>query len=362
MSTDAPKYAKPLDSYPVPWRASSTSVGDSDFILRITLGDMPIDDAFWIALPAEISSLSLGELLSRVFPTDPKLQQNFLQRLDIRGNPDLPDMYDALLEIFARAELGLCTVETYVNFGPKLNDSAEVGQYLTKGDTPPVLDLVLEQRLSAIDYAVHRGDFVDEEEALAWMRSRVLLYFLDSPDYALLPDPVDNADAALLPIAQSLVEEDLIYQPAASEPFEITELGHETIQEMTAEVENVIERYEVFGDVHHDPESSEYDFGTGAGIDLRLPVYEAEAISPVRAVFLVELYDGELTRMTDDWRTAIHARELFDALLLPVVERPLIDQNDLDEIIDAGFAFMEQLARETSFAHEDAQLRRTIDR
>ncbi|MCY4529401.1 MAG: hypothetical protein OXD46_10285 [Chloroflexi bacterium] len=362
MPNDAPKYAKPLDSYPVPWRASSTSVGDSDFILRITLGDMPIDDAFWIALPADISSLSLGELLSRVFPTDPSLQRNFLQRLDVKGNPDLPDMYDALVEIFARAELGLCTVETYVNFGPKLNDSVIVGQHPTKDDTPPVLDLVLEQRFSAIDYAVHRGDFVDEEEALAWMRSRVLLYFLDSPDYALLPDPVDNADAALLPIAQSLVEEGLIDQPAASEPFEITELGHETIQEMTAEVENVIERYEVFGDIHHDPELSEYGFGTGAGIDLRLPVYEAEAISPVRAVFLVEFYDGEITRMTDDWRTAIHAREFFDALLLPVVERPLIDPNDLDEVIDAGFAFMEQLARETSFADEDAQLRRTIDR
>ncbi len=323
---------------------------------------MPIEDGFWISLPDDFSSLSLRELFSRVFPVDPPLQQRFLERLDVSGNPDLPDMYDALVEIFVREELGLCNVETHVNHGPEVDDSTVVSQHLTKNDTPPVLDLVLEQRFSVIDYAVRRGDFTDQEDALAWMRSRVLLYYVGALDYALLPDTANDADAALLPIAQTLVEEGLIERPAESGPFEVTELGQETIHEMTAEVENVLERYEVFGDVLYDPETGECDFDTGAGIDFRIPVYEAEALSAVRAVLLVELCDGELAQMDDDWRTVIHDREFFDALLLPVVERPLVDEEGLDAIVDAGYAFMEQLAGESSLADEDEQLRRSLNR
>jgi len=358
---DAPKYAKPLDTYPAPWRTSSFAVADSEFVLRITLGEMPIEDGFWVALPNDLAPLSLGELFKRVFPSDRSLQQTFLQRLDVKGNPDLPEMYDALVEVFIREELGLCTVDTYVNHGPKLEDSAVVSRHLTKSDGPPVLDLVLEQRFSAIDYAVRREDFRDAGEALTWMSSRVLLYFIGAREYVLPTEPDDNAETALLPIAQSLVEEGLVERPADSGTFEITELGMEALHEMTAEAENVIERYEVFADVLCDPESGECDFGTGAGIDLRIPVYEAEGLSPVRVVLLVELCDGELVRMDDDWRLAIQDREFLEGLLLPVVERPLVDAEDLDGIIDSGFAYMEQQARETSLADEDARLRRSLD-
>ena len=361
MPDDAPKYAKPLDTYPVPWRTSPSSVGDSEFILRITLGEMPIEDGFWIGLPDDLSTLSLRELFNRVFPTDPSLQRLFIERLDVSRNPDLPEMYDALVEIFVQSGLGLCNVETYVNDGPKLDDSAMVAQYLTTNYPPPVLDLVLEQRFSAIDYSVRRGDFSDEEEALGWIRSRVLLYFLGALEYVLLTEPGDAADLALLSLTQSLVDEGLIERSTDSERFEITELGMEAIHEMAAEAENVIERYEVFGDVIYDPETGECDFGTGAGIDLRIPVYEAEALSPLRAILLVMLWAGEFARMDDDWRGAIHNREFFEALLLPVVERPLVGEEDLDVIVDAGFAFMEQQAREASLADEDAQLRRSID-
>ena len=361
MPDDAPKYAKPLDTYRVPWRSASSSVGDSEFVLRITLGEMPIEDGFWIALPDDLSAPSLRELFNQVFPSDPSLQHAILQRLDVSGNPDLPDMYDDLVEIFAREERGLCTVDTYVNHGPKLDDSATIGQQLTTNDTPPVLDLVLEQRFSAIDYAVSRGDFADREQALGWMRSRVLLYFIGAFDYVLHPDADNEGDSALLATAETLVNEGLIERPDELAPFEVTEFGMEAIHEMTAEAENVIERYEVFGDVLYDPETGGCDFDTGVGIDLRIPVYEAEALSAARAVLYVELCDGELARMDDDWRVAIHDREFFEALLLPVVERPLVAAEDLDAIIDAGFAFMENQASEASVVDEDARLRRSLD-
>lgn len=361
MRDAAPKYAKPLDTYPAPWRSSSFAVADSEFIVRITLGEMPIEDGFWIALPNDLAPLSLRELFNQVFPSDPSLQHAILQRLDVNGNPDLPDMYDALVEIFVREGFGLCTVDTYVNHGLKLDDSAVVSRHLAKSGNPPLLDIVLEQRFSAIDYAVRRADFRDAGETLTWMSSRVLLFFLGEFDYALPTEPVDDADAGLLPMAHSLVDERLIERPDESAPFEVTELGMEAIHEMTAEAENVIERYEVFADVLYDPETGECDFGTGQGTDLRIPVYEAEALSPARAVLLVELCDGELVRMDDDWRLAIQDREFFEALLLPVVERPLVGAEDIDAIIDSGFAYMEQQAHEASLMDEDAQLRRSMD-
>ena len=64
-----------------------------------------------------------------------------------------------------------------------------------------------------------------------------------------MTEPVDDADPALLPLAETLVGEGLLECSADSAPFEITELGVEALHEMTAEAENVIERYEVFADV-----------------------------------------------------------------------------------------------------------------
>ncbi len=354
------KYTKPIDNSPTPWRASAPPVDCSEFVLRITLGEMPLEDGFWLSLPDELARVSLQELFDRVFPADPSLQQGFLERLDVGGNPDLPDMYDALVEIFVREELGQCTVDTYVNNGPKLECSASIDRHLVENDRARVLDLVVEQRFSAIRYAARRGDFPDQDAAVAWMRSRVLLYFLGEGGFVLQPEPIDPADARLLPIAQSLVREGLIEQSAGTGSFEVTEPGYETIDEMTASVENALERYEAFADVLYDAETGECDFGTGAGLDLRIPVYEAESLSAMRTVFLVELCDGDLARM-DDWREAIQDREFFESLLLPVADRPLIGEDDLDAVIDAGFAFMDDMARQASLADEDAQLRRSLD-
>ncbi len=361
MPEEAPKYAKPFDHASVPWGAHFLVHDDAALVLRITLGDMPIEDGFWIALPDEMSSLSLQELFKRVFPSNPSLQQTFVERLDAKGNPDLPDMYEALVEIFAREELGLCSVETHVNHGPMLDNDSVVRVHLTKVDTPSVLDLVLEQRFSAIDYSICRGDFGDVDEALTWMRSRVLLFFLGASDYALPTEAADEVDGRLVPVAQGLVEEGLVERADESGRFELTELGQETIDGMIAEAETVIERYEVFADVLYDAVTEECEFGTGAGDDLRIPIYEEEGLSAARAILLVELCDGEFGQMADDWRRVVQEREFFESLLLPVVERPLISPKDLDAIIDAGFEFMEKQASESSLADEDAQLRRSID-
>ncbi len=323
---------------------------------------MPIDDSFWIVLPNDLLSLTAGELFEQVFPQDTSLQSAFRQQLDLDTNPDLTNMYDALVDIFARKRAGLCTVDTFQNDGRRSSDSTVVSDITDYDSTPPVLDLVLEQRFSAIDYAVRRGDFADVGEAMRWLQSRTLLHFLDADDYILSVEPLNEADAGLLPITQLLQESGDVQPAEETSLFEITDEGHETIQQMIADAENVLERYEVFADVLYDPETRESDFGTGRGEDLRVPVYEAEGVTPFRAVFHVELFDGTLARLEDDWRKVIYEREFFDVLLMPVVDRPIVDGEALERIVDAGFALMDEQTQETARQLREGQLRRTLKR
>ena len=223
-----------------------------------------------------------------------------------------------------------------------------------------MLDLVLEQRFSPIDYAVRRGEFANAEDAMAWMQTRMLLYFLHLLGHTLHVRPPSSADASLLPIAKLLEESGHIQRSQDSGLFEVTERGRETIHEMTAAAENALDRYEIFADVRYDPSTGECDFLTGGGADCRIPVYEAESLSPIHTVLFVELYDGSLAQLEDDWRSAIHDREFFEAVLMPVVDRPLIDDSAVDNIIEAGFAFMEEQARESMRQDDDERLRRII--
>ncbi len=323
---------------------------------------MPIDDAFWIVLSDDLSSLTVGELLTRVFPVDDSLQTSARQQLDLETNPDLANMYDVLVDIFARKRAGLCTAETYQNFGLKLDDSTPTQSFIREEDEVLLLDLVLEQRFSAIDYAVQRDEFADAEEALRWLQSSTLLYFLDLHDYILPIEPINELDAGLLPIANLLQESGDIQPSEESNLFEIAEQGHERIQQMMARAENVLERYEIFADVLHDDQTDECDFATGSGEDMRIPVYEAEGVDPARSVFLVELFDGTLARLEDDWREVIHDREFFEALLTPVIDRTLVADDVLEQIADAGFALMDEQAQEVSQEARDRQLRRALKR
>jgi hypothetical protein len=357
-----PKYAKASDDVRQPLPRRSSRDDNSEFVLRITLGDMPIDDAFWILLPCDLSSLTLGELFESLLGADESMSSAFRQRLDLKRNPDLADMYDSLVDIHARKQAGLCTVDAYQNFGPKLADSADVHRFMREQDGPPLLDLILEQRFSAVDYAVRRGDFTDVEHALRWLQSSVLLYCLGEQEYILPIKPINETDMGLHLIADLLLESEDIHASEDSGLLEITDRGRETLHQMIAVVENVLNRYEIFADVLCDAETGECDFGTGRGGDMRIPVYEAEGVDPFRAVFFVELFDGALEKLEDDWRDVIHEREFYDALLMPVTDRPLVDEQILEKIVDAGFLLMDEQVREASESAQNRQLRRTLER
>ena len=113
--------------------------------------------------------------------------------------------------------------------------------------------------------------------------------------------------------------------------------------QLIAEAESYVERYDLFSDVLPGAAPGSHRFGTGRGIDLRVPVYEAEGVDPLRAVFLLRIYDSSLEEAAGaDWQRAATDADFFRDILAPVTDHEDIDGEVLDAAIDDGFAMMEQ--------------------
>ena len=338
--SDRAKYTKgPPDP------ASETVPGDkAPLKLRVTLGDMALEDAFSVALPASHARLTVEELLDRVFPALELGRTEIRGLVDPRANPDAPEMYDALAEMFDAQRSGRCALRLFANHGPEMSPSDLVAQHLRAGG---LLDLVIEQRYTPVEYAVRTGYAESEARLLEWLQARALLYFLDAHSLELSEEPESEADRRLLPIANHLRDDGLVALSDETGVYEITDEGAEALANMVAETESHVDRYDVFGDTLYDRESGAVRFETGSGEDLRAPVYEAEGLDPVRVVFLLALYDSTLDTLPYDWRDAIQDQAFFDELLAPTVDHPTVDGALLEEIIESGLAYVEERAEES---------------
>ena len=126
-----------------------------------------------------------------------------------------------------------------------------------------------------------------------------------------------------------------------------------------AETEAYIDQYDIFCDVFYDLETRSVRFGTGNGEDLRVQVYESEGIDPIRAVFLLRLYDGSLDGHPAEWTEKVTSEDVFDWMLSPVLDRSMLSEDDLEWIIEAGFAETEERAEE---ARRDEARRQMLGR
>ena len=338
--SDRAKYTKgPPDS-----ASDTVPGGDAALELRVTLGDMALEDAFSVALPASHARLPVEELLDRVFPALERDRAGIRGLLDPKANPDAPEMYDALAEIFDAPRNSRCALRLFANHGPEIPPSDLVAQHLRAG---VLLDVVIEQRYTPVEYAVRTGHAESEAQLLEWLQARTLLYFLDSHNLELSETPESEADRRLLPIANHLRDGGLVALSDETGRYEITDEGAEALANMVAETESYIDRYDIFGDTLYDRESGAVSFGKNRGEDLRVPVYEAEGLDPVRAVFLLALYDSTLDTLPYDWRDAIHDPAFFDELLAPAVDHPTVDGALLEEIIEGGLTYVEERAEES---------------
>ena len=323
--------------------------------VRVSLNGMEPDDALTFALPAEFSGGTMTRLLDHAFPLLDDGRRAMASTFDLRTNPDLPEIYEVFLAAFDDWRKGRCTLSFYGADGRDLGLSGLVSQYLdisgvaiapeSRSQTAdPILTIQIEQRYCAVENAIQTGFWGSKEELLGWLRWSTMLYFLDKHRVEI-PAPLPSGSAPGLKTAVSaLLSKDLISESSDTHTFDITEDGRGFISRLLAETESYIDLYDHFKDTDFDNDPETIEFGAGRGVDLRVQVFVAEGLDPVRTVFLLRLYDGALDEFVGEWDFLIDQESFFDDILEPVVNRCEADEAMIGQIVDSGYGFLEEQA------------------
>ncbi|MDP6453098.1 MAG: hypothetical protein QF898_07295 [SAR202 cluster bacterium] len=318
-------------------------MSQQDVTLRITLGDMPMEDSFWVTTAID-TNRTVHHLLYSVFPSSDEAASAVEKTLDIRANPDLPEMYREIHSILLQWNEGASQLTFKSPSGEDILLDDPVSRRMApsngQGDT---IHIVLEQRLDAL--TAYQSSGGDRNDFLQWMQGSMLIYFMDKHHYPLPFEPEEHThDWRLLPIADELEALGFIGQSSTEDSFEITPKGRGFIGNLIAETESYIRRFDVFSDIIPGRGLQPTVFGHGRGLDLRVQIFENQGIDPHRAVFLLRMYDGTLDGYTDSWRADIHELEFFNRLLEPVLDHNRVNDDDLDWVIDQGMEHIQQTA------------------
>ncbi|PKB70454.1 MAG: hypothetical protein BZY87_10565 [SAR202 cluster bacterium Io17-Chloro-G6] len=368
MASSPSKYYKELADFSIEYSPSKAYyVKHRPFTFQVSLGEMNLEDAFWVELGPEYVDSRLGDFLDDIFSGDRKQQSKFRSLIDVRENPDLPDMYNALLEIFSEWRSGKCALHFFANQGPEIKLTDRLDDHLSLIQSPvhgidesPLLDLVIDQELDVLDYLANAGYFKAKKTTIEFMQANMLMYFLDKHQYKLSVKPIDETDQNLLPIAKKLQSAKLIAPSDLDGTFAITEQGRQAIGKTIAETDTYIDQYDVFKDVFYDADSGALEFETGLGRDLRVQLYEYDEQDPVRVVFLLRLYDSTFDAGLATWRESIHSEQFFGEVLSPIVDAEREDETMLESILDAGYAFAEEQSDATRAVESQEDLLRRI--
>ena len=161
---------------------------DTSLVIRITLGDMELLDAFYISLPTKAASCSIEDAIrGHVLCDDETNRLAVKQKLARDPNPDLLDIYDSLLWLYEQAGTGDFTIKYHINNGASVVRSTELVsshqqvRVTDDGHSYNLLDLVLEVH-DNVDPFSHMTD--EYKENLFWdFRGLFILYLMDKFDY-----------------------------------------------------------------------------------------------------------------------------------------------------------------------------------
>lgn len=134
-------------------------------------------------------------------------------------------------------------------------------------------------------------------------------------------------------------KEQLIEIDVKTASYRLTERGKKIHDTYMAEAQDLIKRFDIFGDVDIDAQGT-IRFDTGLGRDFRVPVYESEGVDPFRARFLLGLNDGEWDK-SEGWIGMATNPDWYARIMEPVERAPSIDElgrNRVQTIVDAGKA------------------------
>jgi len=121
--------------------------------------------------------------------------------------------------------------------------------------------------------------------------------------------------------------------------YKLTAEGQKMYAAYKAEAQDLIKRYDIYGDVDVDYSGS-IRFDTGLGRDLRIPIFEIDRVDPFRARFLIGLSDGDFDSY-QDWPSFYKTAEGYEMLLRDVSYAPSLEElgrDQLKRILDAGKA------------------------
>ena len=170
----------------------------------------------------------------------PDARSRVVEALDPRLNPDAPEMYEALAELMADWRSGRCALRFYVNHGPEIGPDHQIAAYCratpsaSRSDRPPaLLDLVIEQQYTPLEYAARRGHWAGKEQLLDWLQDSTLLLYTGATGPLEL-DPRTAADSRLPPAASRLAERGLMEVSTGSEAWAITDKGKQALAGMMA--------------------------------------------------------------------------------------------------------------------------------
>ena len=368
MDARSSKYWKELADFSIEYDpAKAYYIKHRPFIFQVSMGKMNLEDAFWVKLEPSSLGMRTSEFLDLCFSGERRQQAKVHELLDVKENPVLPDMYTGLLEIFTEWRSGKYALQFFANQGPEIKLTDRLDDHLSiiqspkfRIDETPLLDLVIEQNLDVLDNLVSAGYFKDKQAIMDFMQTNMLMYFLDKHEYKLPADPIAESDQNLLPIAKKLQSVKLIAPSDLDRTYAISEEGRQAIGRAIAETESYIDQYDVFKDVFLDADSGALEFDTGSGRDLRVQIYEAEDLDPVRVVFLLRLYDSTFDEVLTTWRDSIHSEQFFGEMLSPIINAERVDEEMVELILEAGYNFNEEQFEATRGEESQEDLLRRI--
>ncbi len=337
---------------------------------------LPVDTALHINLPPEDRRLTLRQLLCRLFPPDAAGQAQAAARLDWRANPDLPACYAVLLTLAEQWRAGFCRLSLATGRGwgrpAHLDDS--VAAHLrppplcpqTGGRGEADLMLTMRPAYRPLDWAVAQGYAADRHQLLDWMQSCALLYFVDKHGCAVPPISDLALSDPCRPVVSGLYRRRCL-RPAGDgdgdgDGAEVAPAGRQLIGALLKETEALIDSFDLFKDARWNQDEQTAEFDSGRGADLRVEAMVVEGLDPVRAVFLLRLYDGSLDPYADQWQRLVGDPACFDRLLEPVVNRAMPPPPDavLTAILEDGYALLEARAEAATDGIARSEIQRRL--
>lgn len=321
------------------------------------------EDKFEVLLPAGYSRMGVWELLEQVFPEEGESRRRIESSLDVKQNPDLPEIYAVLLDVFAQYRAGYCGLTVVDVDGTPVAPDEPISVHLraceplTEDRSAPVpLEVLIQQKYQVLESVLVREHWEDKTQLLEWLQSLTLLYFLDKHEVAIADIPTAGGHGALLAAVQALLQAEIVESVAESANYAITDAGRVFIGSLLSETESHIDRFDIFKDVAFDDVSGRAEFGTGTGEDLRVQALIAEGLDPIRVVFLLRLYDGSLDAYLSDWAERLERESFFNEILEPVANHFRVPDDAISKVIESGFARLDEQAESERTEHSRREI------